>query len=286
MTRSMAMLPEAATVRTCSMAARGPTGFYGDDGDATGGGNDTLYGGTGDDLAYGDDGDDTLYGGAGDDSLFGEGGGDLLYGESGNDTLLGGDQDDRLYGGGGNDTLYGGLGDDSLFGGTGSETIYWTIGDGDDLIDGGTDGGDPLNDTATDVLILQSDPGGHSFDITRVGGGPTVQVVVDSAETLFVDNIEDITIVGGAGNDTVNVGDLTNTPTNVSTITFLAGPATTPWTLQGSPRPQPVGVFADGDAGNDTLISGAGNDLLYGGSGVRHRRWRRRRRHALRRFGV
>ncbi|WP_229689218.1 immunoglobulin-like domain-containing protein, partial [Pseudomonas brenneri] len=72
------------------------------------------------------DGNDTLLGGSGDDILFGQGGNDYLDGGKGNDILLGGT---------GNDTLIGGQGNDILIGGTGADTFVWRAGDtGNDVI--------------------------------------------------------------------------------------------------------------------------------------------------------
>ncbi|AIG04068.1 retention module-containing protein [Pseudomonas fluorescens] len=72
------------------------------------------------------DGNDTLLGGSGDDILFGQGGNDYLDGGKGNDILLGGT---------GNDTLIGGQGNDILIGGTGADTFVWKAGDtGNDVI--------------------------------------------------------------------------------------------------------------------------------------------------------
>ncbi|MFA7946372.1 retention module-containing protein [Pseudomonas brenneri] len=72
------------------------------------------------------DGNDTLLGGSGDDILFGQGGNDYLDGGKGNDILLGGT---------GNDTLIGGKGNDILIGGTGADTFVWSAGDtGNDVI--------------------------------------------------------------------------------------------------------------------------------------------------------
>ncbi|SDI32591.1 type I secretion C-terminal target domain (VC_A0849 subclass), partial [Vreelandella titanicae] len=48
---------------------------------------------------------------------------------SGNDILIGGDGDDILFGQGGNDTLIGGAGDDMMYGGTGANTFMWESGD-------------------------------------------------------------------------------------------------------------------------------------------------------------
>ncbi|MFJ5300085.1 type I secretion C-terminal target domain-containing protein [Pseudomonas sp. NPDC088368] len=47
----------------------------------------------------------------------------------GNDKLLGGDGDDILFGQGGNDTLTGGKGNDILVGGAGADTFVWKQGD-------------------------------------------------------------------------------------------------------------------------------------------------------------
>ena len=99
---------------------------------------DTLYGGDGNDILFGQGGDDFLYGGAGNDILFGGSGNDTLYGESGSDVLSGGSGNDTLYGGTGNDVLSGGLGNDILVGGlsddilkgdAGADTFTWLKGD-------------------------------------------------------------------------------------------------------------------------------------------------------------
>jgi RHS repeat-associated protein len=75
-------------------------------------GNDTILGGSGEDVLYGDSGADTIYGGAGDDMLFGGSGNDQLYGEAGDDALDGGPGNDQLHGGADSDTLNGGDGQD------------------------------------------------------------------------------------------------------------------------------------------------------------------------------
>jgi len=76
-----------------------------------------------------------LHGGAGDDTLQGGGGGDILFGEHGNDTLAGNSGHDVLVGGHGNDGLNGGRGNDVLLGGSGLDRLK---GDDDwDLLFGG-----------------------------------------------------------------------------------------------------------------------------------------------------
>ena len=76
-------------------------------------GNDTLVGGTADDILIGQDGNDTISGGAGND---------ILGGNDGNDTLNGNEGNDDLRGGAGADTIDGDAGDDILRGADGDDT--------------------------------------------------------------------------------------------------------------------------------------------------------------------
>ena len=75
--------------------------------------------------------DDTLHGGSGNDLIIGQRGNDELFGDDGHDILWGDDNrdnqiigNDKLYGGKGNDTLYGGAGNDLLSGGEGTNELY------------------------------------------------------------------------------------------------------------------------------------------------------------------
>lgn len=150
-------------------------------------------------------GKDTLEGGAGDDILFGdqirfdgiEGGGltalqayiagklpgnvepssltaqqvheyitenpaefNQSHQNDGDDTLDGGTGNDILYGQGGNDTLIGGAGDDILFGGEGDDTFVWNKGDE------GTS-----NKPAVDYVMDFGDSGTDTLDITDLLSG-------------------------------------------------------------------------------------------------------------------
>src|SRR6185436_8134529 len=58
--------------------------------------------------AHGGNGNDTITGGAGNDVLYGDAGNDTLTGAAGNDVLIGGDGSDRLVGSAGNDILVAG----------------------------------------------------------------------------------------------------------------------------------------------------------------------------------
>jgi Ca2+-binding RTX toxin-like protein len=104
------------------------------------GGNDTFFGGEQNDTIVcgaGDDGDFFFGGGGGggNDSIVGGDGDDVFFGEGGKDTFLGGAGDDWFKGGDGNDSVLGGAGLDSFNGEGGEDTIEG--GDGADLLLGG-----------------------------------------------------------------------------------------------------------------------------------------------------
>ncbi|WP_281868409.1 immunoglobulin-like domain-containing protein, partial [Pseudomonas sp. BR1R-5] len=120
------------------------------------------------DVAGSNDGADTLMGGAGNDILFGQGGNDTLDGGKGNDMLLGGT---------GNDTLIGGQGNDMLIGGSGADTFVWKSGDiGSDVIkDFKVSEGDRLD--LRDLLQGEKASTIDNFlKITTVDGSSTLQV--------------------------------------------------------------------------------------------------------------
>src|ERR1041384_5871609 len=98
------------------------------------------------DLAWisGSDNDDTLFAGAARKSLIlARGGNDKVYGGSGDDFIDGGLGNDQIYGGSGGDTIYGGPGSDMVSGGDGDDVLHgaatdsgYTAGE-DDRLDGG-----------------------------------------------------------------------------------------------------------------------------------------------------
>ena len=122
--------------------------LYGDGGE---GGSDTIIGGTGDNLIWGDSGDgaegrgDSLIGGLGNDTIIGHAGNDYINGIGGDNLLIGGrdgsEGNDTIIGGTGNDILVGGKGADRLVA-TGGRNILLGGGGSDTLIAGG--GGDIL----------------------------------------------------------------------------------------------------------------------------------------------
>lgn len=153
------------------------------------GGNDTLHGGGDGDRLYGGDGNDVIHGG---------GDGDVLYGNAGTDTLYGGGGNDIVNGGGGDDILSGGNGD-FLDGGTGTDTFEfqqlastgkisvnlqdtrkWMLGDNGEWFSGTSD----------------------EFNFIRVWQDTNGDKIVNEGDTyIYLENIEQLNIVGGVGDD-------------------------------------------------------------------------------------
>jgi len=84
----------------------------------SGGVDDVLDGGSGNDLIVGRAGDDFLRGLDGNDMILGGKGNDSVRGNKGDDIVIGGRGDDEVRGGQGEDYLEGGFGADSLRGDT------------------------------------------------------------------------------------------------------------------------------------------------------------------------
>ncbi len=190
-----------------------------------------------------------LFGGSGNDTLTGGSGADQLFGQAGNDVLSGKGGNDLLFGGDGNDTLIGGTGNDQVFGQAGDDLMIWNPGDGSDLFEGG-DGNDTaqvnggngaevytINANGSRVLFSRVSPAPFSLDIgttenlvLNANGGDDIITAGNGLAGLI-----QLTIDGGAGNDTITGGD-------------------------GSD------VLLGGD-GNDLITGGRGNDLALLGAG-------------------
>ena len=181
---------------------------------------------------------------AGDDLLDGTAGNDTIDGLAGNDTINGLGGDDSLIGNADLDVLIGGPGNDEIFGGAGNDRIIWNSGDGNDTIRGGI---------GTDVLEIN-------------GGAGLVNVSFedDSIALLNVDDVEDVEVNGGNGNDSLTLGNLEFTDIDPETI-FFNGEAGND-SLDGS-EILFSSIIADGGADDDSLIRGRIGDTLQGGTG-------------------
>ncbi|QXC63156.1 hypothetical protein KSP35_10430 [Aquihabitans sp. G128] len=148
-------------------------------------------GGGGDERIFLGDGNDVAYGGAGDDAIYGGDGTDVVDGQDGDDLLVGGDGTDQGYGGRGDDHLSGGRDDDSLEGGSGDDHLEGS--DGNDILSGGRGQDTMLGQTGDDVLM-----GGRDADQAD-GGVGTDRIVKEQDE------------VSHGGEDVVNL-ELTGEP--------------------------------------------------------------------------
>jgi Ca2+-binding RTX toxin-like protein len=218
--------------------------------------------------------------GGGNDTLTGGSAGDLLFGQSGNDTLLGRGGDDQLYGGNGNDVLTGGAGNDQVFGQGGDDRMIWNPSDGSDLLEGGA---------GTDTAIVNGGNGAEVFSIVPNGTrvhfdrlspapftldiGSTENVVVNANggdDTITAANglapLIRVTIDGGVGNDVITGGD--------GGDILIGGDGND--TVTGG-RGDDVALLGTGDDafswnpgdGNDTVEGQAGSDVLrFNGANV------------------
>ncbi len=223
-----------------------------------------LLGGTGADTLQGDGFANLLKGGLGNDSLEGRAGNDTLLGDDGLDTLLGGDGNDTLDGGLAGDRLEGGTGNDSLTGGDGTDLLY---GDADfDRLDGGS---------GNDTLF-----GGDGDDWLDGGvGGDRLEGGLGN-DLYFIDTALDAVVEAAlAGTDTIDT-TLTGYTlgANVEILILRTGTNAT-GTGNALDNTLAAGVGNDtlsglggidwlyGDAGNDSLDGGSETDAVWGGSG-------------------
>jgi len=206
-----------------------------------------------------DNGAVTRTGTAGNDSLVGDSGNDSISGLGGNDTLIGLGGHDTLDGGAGVDRLEGGLHDDTYFVTAGDVIIEpadggfndiviadvsWTLGQGQDHL--------ILLEGAAGAVEGRGNAGRNSLQ------GNSGNNVLDGGD------MED-TLSGGAGNDTLTGAGFDVLHGDAGNDVLRAD-----WTLTGGEGHDRLegGISVWGDAGNDTMVSGAGNAELSGGLGA------------------
>ena len=139
------------------------------------------------------------------------------------------------------------------------QALVWNVGDGSKSFAGGA---------GNDRLVINADNNGDTVNITAgtAAGTSHVNVSIISGQAfnaLDLSQIEEIEFRGGAGNDSVTVGDLTGTA--ITQNTFFANLGGGDDTLGGSATL--TRIVADGGAGNDFLSGGSANDSLSGGTG-------------------
>jgi Ca2+-binding RTX toxin-like protein len=143
-------------------------------------------------------GDDTVFGGSGDDRLDGGPGNDTLRGNGGADALLGGDGDDTLTGNAGNDALDGGAGTDQV---TESDNVNFK------LTNAGLTGLGADTLLSVEKAFLAGGSGANVLDAAAFSG--TVRLSGGSGDDTLVGGAGADELDGGGGNDTLfgNDGD-------------------------------------------------------------------------------
>ncbi len=298
-------------------ASLGNSLIYGGGGNNTihgGAGDDTIFGGDGLDLLGPGSGDGLS---SGSNMIVAGAGNDTIYGDStGHNTLMGTTGSDTLYAGSGGDVLDPGTGPSALYGGPGNDTLVLHFipagttqppdtlsgGPGTDsiLIDGsdiqlgdGTYAGDtialnpatgaaPGSYTATQQSQDTSgNPTSGSVTFTMPADVEGLAIKGGDGNNLIQVNsaiYQNITLDGGAGNDTLIAGSGNDVLIGGGGSNLLMGGAGDD-ILYGDEPPR---VAADalnspgggltpntnaGTVGNDTLIGGAGDNQLYAGNG-------------------
>jgi len=251
-----------------------------------GGGNDTIYAGTGGAIIHGGLGDDIIYGGSGVDIIYGEEGHDIIDGGGGDDFLFGDfgfksderitslgsdkDGDDRIEGGGGNDVIFGGGGADWIYGEDDGDTTKVAGGDvGSDPFDAGIPGNDLIFGDSGRIQLIGGNLPGYS-DPDTISDNISARGFFSGNDHIFGNAGED-TIFGSRGNDLIDGGgDNDLLYGNEDFDTIYGGSAadriyggTEDDVIYGNRDPWPLsGMEGDGtDAGTD------GMDIVYGENG-------------------
>ena len=190
-----------------------------------------------------------IFGGAGNDTLIGGSGNDFLFGQAGNDTLLGKGGNDFLFGGAGNDTLTGGTGNDQVFGEAGNDRLIWNPGDGTDLNEGGL---------GTDTIEVNGGNGAETFTTTANGARVRFDRLTPAPFSLDIGTSENLVVNMNGGDDTFTAG---NGLAALIQLTIDGGAGND--TITGGDGAD----FLLGGDGNDTVIGGRGNDTVFLGAG-------------------
>ncbi len=139
---------------------------------------------------------------------------DVSGAKDGNDTLIGGGGDDILFGQGGNDVLDGGKGNDILLGGTGNDTLIGGL--GNDILVGGS-GADTFmwkaGDFGNDVIKDFKASEGDRIDLRDLLKGETDSTIdnylkittVEGVSTLQVSSEGKLNNAGGLANADVTI---------------------------------------------------------------------------------
>ncbi len=255
-----------------TIVAEQPATLYG------GAGRDLLVAVSGGNLMFGNQDEDTILGGLqGNDTIYGGQGDDLIgfYSASGQSNVglvvppaVGGANQGNNWvnGNKGNDTIVGINTGDSLYGGQDNDSI---VGVGSLSYLSGDEGNDTLRIQNPTGSISPFDPQTALVGITQVtmmGGAGNDSIIGPIGRFGEGQNFLD----GGAGNDTIMSFAAEDTLLGGEGDDFLSTNTSAELTTQGIDSSRPGfagGSILDGGPGNDTLVSIFASDSLFGGEG-------------------
>lgn len=116
-------------------------------------GDDTVWGGAGDDFVNGYTGVETVHGGAGNDWIRTGLDNDIVYGDAGDDEVIAGEGNDEIHGGADTDKVGGGPGNDTLWGDAGSDNVVCADGVDVAYVDSGDDTDSRCESTPPDPAL-------------------------------------------------------------------------------------------------------------------------------------
>jgi Ca2+-binding RTX toxin-like protein len=225
---------------------------------STGGGNDMIVSGAGNDVIYAGTGNDSIDAGMGIDSLviydasaialnvdyqvLANGG--TVAGGAGFNTTFQNFEILQVSSGAGSDNVNVSALVSSTSISTGSGNDIITTGTGDDVIDAGS-GADIINGGAGTDFLSFSDTSSAaktiSYQVAANGG----TIAGGASDGTTFQNIEQFNITTGSGNDNIDISGATG----LTPLRFIYG-----------------NRIATG-AGNDTIVSGIGSEIINGGAG-------------------
>jgi hypothetical protein len=183
----------------------------------------------------------------------------LLNGNGGDDIIVGNAVSNTIEGDGGNDIIFAGAGDDTV---SWSATSFNLLGnpieltqDDRDFVDGG-DGNDEFVINGSGIVenfIVYSAANAAAAGIAGLKPGTEIVITRNGAVIAELDNIEEIIINTGAGNDTVTTsGNFNPTSLNFSTITVNGSSGDD--TVDVSDLQSAHRILFRSNGGNDTII--------------------------------
>lgn len=236
--------------------------------------DESISGGTGNDILYGGGGSDTLNGQSGDDWIFGNSDNDIIYGGFDNDILHGGAVDDFIDGGDGDDGIIGAGGNDTITGGNGDDWV--DAGEGDDLIDGGDTGDDTLIGGLGIDTFIYTNGVDHIWDVDE--GDQTNFITIDSfsisdIDEIIVDDFGDVRVVFNTGVDEIVIHNYTAFATTGSVTDMNGVEVSIETTVNGTAGDDVLsGTFINDNAflgeGSDTYTYISGRDIIHESSNL------------------